>query len=196
MIKEHGVFPLDYQRSLTPKEKKEELVKLTSLGEKVVEEFFPSMINRTPVFEINNRLSSTYGQFIYGKTDNGVVQISGRLIKVVRALQREEILIKVLKHELAHWFLWITGKPFSDGDEGFEKLLLEIGSVSSGATNDKFRLAPKVDLLSFKVVGECEKCGHKSYFNNRSKVGYVHTKNNGKEVCGDIKESYITVLEN
>lgn len=168
-------FPNSYNMNISPKEKEGVLAEICSISEKIILDYF-SEINPAfrPTFEVNNRLSSCYGRFI---VNSNTIQLSGRLCKAALLVERNQgvpLLEKVLKHELAHWFLFMKKQPFDDGNEVFEKLLVEIGSFSSGATRAKLAYAPTLPNFGFKHSATCEKCGHISFANNRYNGKYSH----------------------
>ena len=168
-------FPNSYNMSISPKEKEGVLAEICSISEKIILDYF-SEINPAfrPTFEVNNRLSSCYGRFI---VNSNTIQLSGRLCKAALLVERNQgvpLFEKVLKHELAHWFLFMKKQPFDDGNEVFEKLLVEIGSFSSGATRAKLAYAPQLPSFGFKHSATCEKCGDISFGNTRFNGRYTH----------------------
>lgn len=168
-------FPNSYNMNISPKEKEGVLAEICSISEKIILDYF-SEINPAfrPTFEVNNRLSSCYGRFI---VNSNTIQLSGRLCKAALLVERNQgvpLLEKVLKHELAHWFLFMKKQPFDDGNEVFEKLLVEIGSFSSGATRAKLAYAPQLPNFGFKHSATCEKCGDISFGNTRFNGRYTH----------------------
>lgn len=44
----------------------------------------------------------------------------------------EEEYLKILKHEMVHWYLWRLDKPYGDLDEGFIRECIRIGAGISG----------------------------------------------------------------
>ena len=172
-----GNFGLDYPRNLSNKQKREALEKINEKANKIIDQFFSNQKENAPIFDTNNRLTRTYGR--YSPTTNKI-EMSGQFTKVALFLAKDEDLFeKVLKHELAHWYLHKSGRSYRDGDEEFEKMLSYIGSVSSGATDQKLRLAPITPLLAFKVRSECEKCGASSFSTRKLNGKYVHTSCGG-----------------
>lgn len=57
------------------------------------------------------------------------------------ALGHDEEFYAILKHELIHYCLFMTGKPFDDGDDYFERELAIHGAVSSATTSTSKRFA-------------------------------------------------------
>lgn len=187
------LFPDSYNINISPKEKEGVLAEICSMGEKIILDYFSDISPAfRPTFKINNRLSSCYGRFII---DSNIIELSGRLSKATLLVERTQgvpLLEKVLKHELAHWYLYMKKQPFDDGDEIFEKLLVEIGSFSSGATRSKLAYAPKLPNFGFKHSATCEKCGYVSFSNSRFNGRYSHTD------CGGLflDEKIVFLTEN
>lgn len=167
-----GNYDLDFPRNISAKQKSEALKKINEMGNKIIDQFFSNQKVNAPTFEINNRLTRAYGRYFPSENK---IEMSGQLTKVAFYLVKDEVLFeKVLKHELAHWFLHKSGKKYDDGEYEFEKLLSDIDSLSSGTTNKRLQLAPTTPLLAFKVRSECEKCGESSFSNRRLNNRYVH----------------------
>lgn len=165
-------FSLDYPRTISGKQKIEALEKINEMGDKIIDQFFSSQETNAPTFFINNRLTRTYGRYFPSENK---IEMSGQFTKIALYLAKDESLFeKVLKHELAHWYLYKSGRKYSDGEPEFEKLLSYIDSLSSGTTNKKLQLAPTTPLLSFKVHSECDKCGASNFSNRRLNNRYTH----------------------
>ena len=168
-----GSFDLDYPRSIIGKQKAEALTKIYELGDKIISQFFPDQEANAPTFFINNQLSRTYGRYFPGLNK---IEMSGEFTKIALYLAKDEDLFeKVMKHELAHWYLHKCGRRYDDGEPEFEELLSQIGSFSSGATNKRLQLAPETPLLAFMVRSECDKCGESNFSNRRLNNRYIHT---------------------
>lgn len=168
-----GSFDLNYPRSIGGNQKTEALKKIYELRDKIISQFFSDQETNAPTFFINNRLSRTYGRYFPGLNK---IEMSGEFTKVALYLAKDEDLFeKVMKHELAHWYLHKCGRRYDDGDPEFERLLSDIGSLSSGATDKRLQLAPPTPLLSFRVRSECDKCGVSSFSNRRLNNRYIHT---------------------
>ena len=168
-----GSYDLDFSRTISAKQKSEALKKINEMGNKIIDQFFSNQKLNTPTFQINNRLTRTYGRYFPG---GNKIEMSGQFTKIALYLAKDEILFeKVLKHELAHWFLHKSGKKYNDGEPEFEKLLSYIDSLSSGSTNKRLQLAPTTPLLAFRVRSECEKCGDSCFSNRRLNNRYAHT---------------------
>jgi SprT-like protein len=77
--------------------------------------------------EINSRLSTTLGFFIYDKKSRDPIKLefSKKFLTNGSTLDK----IKVIKHECIHYALFIQNKPHKDGDEYFESELLKHGSI-------------------------------------------------------------------
>lgn len=172
-----GNFGLDYPRTISGKQKIEALEKINEMGDKIIDQFFSNQEANAPTFHINNRLTRTYGRYFPG---GNKIEMSGQFTKIALYLAKDEALFeKVLKHELAHWYLHKSGRKYGDGEPEFEKLLSYIGSLSSGSTNKKLQLAPTTPLLSFRVRSECDKCGASTFSNRRLNNRYTHSNCGG-----------------
>lgn len=57
-------------------------------------------------------------------------------LNMFRANQEE--IIGTLKHELCHWYCFVTNKNFSDGDKDFEEALLSVGAPSTHGRSKEF----------------------------------------------------------
>ena len=168
-----GSFSLDYPRTISGEQKTEALKKIYEIGDSIINEFFHDQERSAPTFYINNRLSRTYGRYFPGLNK---IEMSGEFTKVALFLAKDEDLFeKVMKHELAHWYLHKSGRRYDDGAPEFEKLLSDIGSLSSGAVDKRLQLAPPTPLLAFRVRSECEKCGASTYSNRRLNNRYRHS---------------------
>lgn len=168
-----GSFSLDYPRTISGKQKTEALKKIYEMSDKIINQFFSDQEVNAPTFFINNRLSRTYGRYFPAMNK---IEMSGEFTKVALYLAKDEDLFeKVMKHELAHWYLHKSGRRYDDGTPEFEKLLSDIGSLSSGAVDKRLQLAPPTPLLAFRVRSECEKCGASTYSNRRLNNRYRHS---------------------
>lgn len=168
-----GSFSLDYPRTISGKQKTEALEKINEIGDKIISQFFSDQRANAPTFYINNRLSRTYGRYFPFMNK---IEMSGEFTKVALYMAKDEDLFeKVMKHELAHWYLHKSGRRYDDGVPEFEKLLSDIGSLSSGAVDKRLQLAPPTPLLAFRVRSECEKCGASTYSNRRLNNRYRHS---------------------
>lgn len=91
-----------------------------------------------PIKWVHRPKSSRYGSFYYLKKKNSVGKIVGKIPhSIVMNISKvneftDELLLDVLKHELAHWACLKRKRPFTDGSEYFEKELLRIGAPSTG----------------------------------------------------------------
>lgn len=54
-----------------------------------------------------------------------------RLNHGVRDEMGDDEYLPILKHEMAHWYLWSTGQPYGDGDPEFVRECLRIGGALS-----------------------------------------------------------------
>jgi SprT-like protein len=93
--------------------------------------------------EINGRLKTTCGRFVYIKYRNGIskpknVEMNKYFVENNEAV----VVLDVLRHELVHYALFMQRKPHSDGDSYFEKELRRLGVVSQN-TIDKYTIASK-----------------------------------------------------
>ena len=80
-----------------------------------------------PIY-INGRLKTTIAWFVFKETG-----IKGIRIEVSKQLMKQDINIitDVLLHELCHYHLWRTHKPFDDCDEEFIDLVHKVGANES-----------------------------------------------------------------
>lgn len=159
-------FPGNYNINLTPKEKEEEYPKLKRMMDSCINSYFSDKADFAPTLELNNRLSSSRGR--YHPFDNKI-DVSGKEVKASRVLDSYDHIEKVIKHELAHWYLHKKKRNYLDGSPEFEKLLQWIGSFSSGSTNKKLQFAPKMPDFGFYNLSICEECGRE--FLTGQKIG-------------------------
>lgn len=104
---------------------------------------------RIPVY-INGRLKTTIAWFVY--LDVG---LKGIRIEVSKQLLSQDINIitDVLLHELCHYHLWRTNKPFDDCDDEFIDLVHKVGANESNVFSGE-----KIFTFSYeKFTARCNK---------------------------------------
>lgn len=90
--------------------------------------------------EINGRLKTTCGRFIYYRTSRKpkVVEMNKFFVQN----NSDNVVLDVLRHELVHYALFMKGLPHSDGQPTFERELKRLGIVSQ-STIDKYDITSK-----------------------------------------------------
>ncbi|UMO76804.1 hypothetical protein [Enterococcus phage phiSHEF13] len=117
---------------------------------------------------INSRLSRTLGWFQYYLKDNGkppYIEVSSRLVKSAILLTDTEhkecayrALNDVLRHEAIHYALYVLDKPFSDGDDTFEKDLFVTGTSPSLCTPEHKVYKNEFSRVLCKYYAKCPVC--------------------------------------
>lgn len=90
-------------------------------------------LKRSIPIRISNRLKNSLGYFteyVDAPQGEGAVSITINTIMMNHATL--EALHDTLKHELVHYALYMTGKPYLDGDDYFEKEIARLGISSTG----------------------------------------------------------------
>lgn len=118
-------------------------VTLQQLVNSISIEFFHKPFNDYVTF--NSRLRTTGGRYIPSKRR---IELNP---KYLLEMDREEF-HGIIKHELCHYHLHITGKGYKHGDADFKKLLKKTGSPRY------CRQLPS-EAAAFKYRYKCEKCG-------------------------------------
>lgn len=116
---------------------------------------------KVPV-KLNNRLSSTLGRFRYYR--NGLpigVDIQTKFAVSCIIIDKIDILLDVLRHELVHYALFAKGIPNDDGCIEFESKLKELGVGSSNATSLSKVQSFFTTEIHVNNVYSCDKCGSK-----------------------------------
>lgn len=99
---------------------------------------------------ISGRLTSVFGHYKYRNVGSKIVPIEIKLAKrLVEGDYKYSTVESVLKHELCHWYLSITGKKFGDMDDDFSDEIKRIGSTLS------FTLQGS----GYKYILNCKECG-------------------------------------
>ena len=92
--------------------------------------------------KFNNRLKSVSGRFRF-KRKNFEPVLENRPMDIQLAPQivkNHDEMVGVLKHELCHWYCFISGLDYGDGDKDFEMELKKAGTFSTYfGYNDKER---------------------------------------------------------
>jgi SprT-like protein len=91
--------------------------------------------------ELSGRMSRTFGYFQYGRRKimfgekAGTYELIANLLKFSKELvggaYNIETIESVIKHELCHYHMFMTGSNWHDGDYLFEKELIKIGASST-----------------------------------------------------------------
>lgn len=98
--------------------------------------------------KVNSRLSITSAEYKYWEIDGEHIP---RRIDISRNLlmnYKVETIFSILKHELCHWALATTNRPFADGHQVFEAELKRIGAVSTNT----------IEIAGEVHKGTCRKC--------------------------------------
>lgn len=93
---------------------------------------------------INKRLRTTGGRY---RMDNHNIEINAHFLK------RPEDLLGIIKHELCHYHLHLTGGGYQHRDRDFKRLLAQVGGS---------RYAPDIGLRQKKGIHylyRCTNCG-------------------------------------
>lgn len=98
--------------------------------------------------KINSRFKITSGLYRYREIDGEHIPLRIDLSKKLLENYKEETIYSVLKHELCHWALAVTGQPFHDGHPTFEKELRRIKAHSSNV----------IELAGNLHKGTCCRC--------------------------------------
>lgn len=118
----------------------------------------------TVPIQINGRLKSTFGRFVYIRQTNKPLRVEMNKIFVTN--NPDNIVLDVLKHELVHYVMCLKGLPFSDGSVAFERELSRLGVVSQKTIN-------KYNIKSRSQFYQCAKCNEIYKMSRR-------LKNNGR----------------
>ncbi|EOT44324.1 SprT family protein [Enterococcus columbae] len=111
---------------------------LQQLVEKISLEFFKRPFVHRAYF--NARLKTTGGR--YHLKDHHL-DFNPRLLNL-----DETVLIGIIKHELCHYHLHLTGQGFEHKDETFKKLLVQVGGL---------RYTPRLEVAKYHY--QCQDCG-------------------------------------
>jgi len=130
---------------------------LQDLVERISKEYFTRSFKHEARF--NSRLRTTGGRYLLATHD---IEINPLMLTEFD----EENMIGVIKHELVHYHLHVSGLPYQHKDVQFKQLLKEVGGS---------RYAPTTSKKQANYIYECEN-GHQLMRQRR-----VDTK---KYVCG------------
>ena len=149
-------------------------IELQVLVEKISRDYFGLPFQHQATF--NNRLRTTGGRY-HLKSHHLDFNL-----KVLETFGADEFL-GVIKHELCHYHLHLSGKGFQHKDKEFKQLLTEVG----GSRFVKSLSNPKP--VKKRVVYQCQSCAQFIY--RQRKV------NTQKYVCGQCrgKLTYIKIQE-
>ncbi len=124
---------------------------------------------------VSARMTNTLGYFQYRRMKGQIlptkIQFSAFLIDGRHNLSTIK---SVIKHELAHWYLAITGQRFSDGDYVFEKEIKRIGASSTNT----------IQSCGTMHTAVCSKCGSVRYRNYSETRAKNYGKNRTSGCCG------------
>lgn len=98
--------------------------------------------------KINSRFKVTSGLYRYREIDGEHIPLRIDVSKQLLESYKEETIYSLLKHELCHWAMAITGRPFKDGHPIFEKELKRIKAHSTST----------LELAGDLHKGTCCKC--------------------------------------
>jgi SprT-like protein len=136
--------------------------------------------------EINGRLTRALGRYVSRRNRTAVkLELAARLL----TNYNDATIESVIKHELCHWYLCVTNKPFHDGDPTFEALLRKVGAHSTGV----IKLAGEVHEMRCQV---CDKVAASS--NSKGKLNkYIENRRGYKTRCcrADLYYSGVSHIE-
>lgn len=118
---------------------------LQSLVEKISLQFFNRPFLHQAYF--NRRLKSTGGRYFL---KNHNIDINPKMLEEFD----KQILIGVIKHELCHYHLHMSGQKHTHRDQIFRGLLQQVGGL---------RYAPRVPGEKMKYQYVCQQCGRKFF---------------------------------
>ncbi|KRM18286.1 hypothetical protein FC40_GL000965 [Ligilactobacillus hayakitensis DSM 18933 = JCM 14209] len=116
---------------------------LQSLVESISLEFFKCPFLHKAYF--NSRLKSTGGRYFL---KNHNIDINPKMLEEFN----EQILIGVIKHELCHYHLHLSGQKHTHRDLVFRNLLQQVGGL---------RYAPRISNEKMKYQYVCQQCERK-----------------------------------
>ena len=140
----------------------------------------------TPL-DINGRLKTTYGRFLYKKFRDGRTEAKAvELNKFFVENNEREVVLDVLKHELVHYALFTLGKPCNDGDPYFEGELKRLNIISQTTVGQHAITNKKITKTTHHY--KCRDCGKNHQVKRALKNGGIyhrckcggHLKDNGK----------------
>lgn len=115
---------------------------LQQLVEKISLKFFKRPFEHRAYF--NNRLKTTGGRY---HLNDHHLDFNPKLLQL-----DYEVLIGIIKHELCHYHLHLSGQGFEHKDQSFKKLLAQVGGL---------RYTPR--LYADKYQYQCQNCGQLYY---------------------------------
>lgn len=80
----------------------------------------------------NSRLTRTLGKFVFNSETHEAARLEFSK-KFMLSEKPSGDKIKVIKHECIHYALFLTGKPYNDGDPYFEGELVKHDSISTNS---------------------------------------------------------------
>lgn len=112
---------------------------------------------------ISKRMTSTYGYFQYKIVNKKLIPIKIQYSNyLINGGFRLDTIKSIIKHELAHWYLAITGKDFSDGDPTFERELKRINA----APTRTIKLSGEMHIA---VCSTCKSIRHRNYSETKAR---------------------------
>lgn len=127
---------------------KAEEAKVRSIYEEALAEVLPEFgLHKSVKLNINNRMSRTLAWFVTGGWDKlTMIEISGKYAKLALQDPVDGVseIKDTLKHEIIHYALWRTKKPYDDGTVEFEEALAKFNVAPSGSTNSKYTKSKRV----------------------------------------------------
>lgn len=153
---------------------KTEEAKVRSIYKEALAEVLPEFgLHKYVKFNINNRMSRTLAWFAQGGWDNiTMIELSGKYAKLALQDPVDGVseIKDTLKHEIIHYALWRTKKPYEDGTVEFEEALAKFNVAPSGTTNPKYikskRVAKRYDVAMIAK----EPSGNKALYKYTQKV--------------------------
>lgn len=88
--------------------------------------------------KLYNRRNGMNGFFRFMRLKEDITSRTPLEIKLNMFKGNQEEIIGTLKHELCHWYCFVTNKDFSDGDKDFEETLLSVGAPSTYGRGKEF----------------------------------------------------------
>lgn len=120
---------------------KTEEAKVRNIYKEALAEVLPEYgLHNYVKFNINNRMSRTLAWFVPGDWNSiTTIELSGKYAKLALQDPIDGVseIKDTLKHEIIHYALWRTKKPYEDGTVEFEEALAKFNVAPSGSTKPK-----------------------------------------------------------
>ena len=105
---------------------------------------------------VNNRRSSL-GSFLFGKHSEATRDRHKRIDLVFKNHETHEEPIQTIKHELCHWYCYVSHLDFRDGDLDFEREIKKVGTISTRINDNDMEKSEF--FQSLREQGELNKKG-------------------------------------